>query len=267
VRHANRLPWRIAFISDPHGDRLALDRVISDLEKAGPVDEVLVGGDLAQGGANPAEVVDEIRNRGWRSVRGNGDDLLVRIADDRVAEALREARATHEALSQSVASDAERSVSRLGPERIEYLRSLPMRIERGPFAFGTVVLVHATPWSTEDVVLPDASSEIVERMVREAGARVLVYGHIHTPYQRRVGDAALLSVGAVSGSNDADPRPAYTILNLDQTISVEVRRIDWPAEERLEAYRLAGVDRRFSRDRPGPFPVRSRPGVAITIWP
>src|ERR1700694_3642067 len=77
-----------------------------------------------------------------------------------------------------------------------------------------------------------------ERMVREAQARVLVYGHIHTPYQRKVGDAALLSVGAVSGSNDADPRPAYTILNLDATISVEVRRVEWPSEERLEGDRL-----------------------------
>jgi hypothetical protein len=104
-------------------------------------------------------------------------------------------------------------------------------------------------------------------MVREAEARLLVYGHIHTPYQRRVGDAALISVGAVSGSNDADARPAYTIVNLDTTISVEVRRVDWPIEERLAAYKLAGVEPRFSRDQPGPFLVRSQPGVAVTVWP
>jgi predicted phosphodiesterase len=262
------LPWRIAFISDPHGDRVALDKVISDLERVGSVDEVLVGGDLAQGGAQPAEVIDEIRKRGWRAVRGNGDDFLVRIADgDPAAEALREGEAAHGVLPKRVASQGEWSVSRLGHERIEYLRSLPLSIPRGPFAFGTVVLVHATPWSTEDVVLPDADMEIAERMVREAGARLLVYGHIHTPYQRRVGDAALMSVGAVSGSNDADPRPAYTIVHLDTTISVEVRRVDWPPEERLAAYRLAGIERRFSRDEPGPFPVRSQPGVAVTVWP
>jgi predicted phosphodiesterase len=264
----NRLPWRIAFVSDPHGDRLALDQVISDLERVGPVDEVLVGGDLAQGGAQPAEVVDEIRKRGWRAVRGNSDDLLVRIADGRPAvDALREGEAAHGVAPESVARHAEWSVSRLGRERIEYLRSLPTSIVCGPFAFGTVVLVHATPWSTEDVVLPDADMEIAERMVREAGARLVVYGHIHTPYQRRVGDAALMSVGAVSGSNDADPRPAYTIVHLDATIAVEVRRVDWPPEERLAAYEHAGIERRFSRDEPGPFPVRSQPGVRVTIWP
>jgi predicted phosphodiesterase len=262
------LPWRIAFISDVHGDWVALDKVISDLSRAAPVDEVLVGGDLAQGGAQPAEVIDEIRKRGWRAVRGNGDDLLVRIADGRPAvEALREGQAAHGVLPDSVASHADWSVSRLGAERIGYLRSLPISLVCGTFPFGTVVLVHATPWSTEDVVLPDAGEEIAERMVRNAGARLLAYGHIHTPYQRRVGDAVLLSVGAVSGSNDADPRPAYTIVTLDAAIAVEVRRVDWPLEERHAAYQLAGIERRFSRDEPGPFPVRSQPGVPVTIWP
>jgi predicted phosphodiesterase len=259
---------RIAFVSDIHGDLVAFRRVVADLDRAGPVDEVILGGDLAQGGAQPAEVVDEIRELGWAAVRGNADDLLVRLSDGMAAkEALREAEASHGALPEGVAVHAEWSAGRLGPERIEYLRSLPMRLERGPFAFGSVVLFHATPWSTEDVVLPDADEETADRMVREGGGRLLVYGHIHTPYQRRVGGSVLMSVGAVSGSNDEDARPAYTIVSLDTTISVEVRRVDWPIEERLAAYRLAGVERRFSRDAPGPFPVRSRPGVAVTVWP
>jgi predicted phosphodiesterase len=259
---------RIAFLSDPHGDLVALERVISDLERAGRVDEVLIGGDLAQGGAQPAQVVDEIRRRGWPSVRGNGEDLLVRIADGSpAAEVVRDAEAAHGPLPESVASHAEWSVAELGPERIDYLRSLPTALVRGAFAWGTVVLVHATPWSTEDVVLPDAGDVLAERMIREASARLVVYGHIHTPYQRRVGDAALISVGAVNGSNDADPRPAYTIVTVGETITVEVRRVDWPAHERLAAYEAAGVERRFSRDRPGPFPVRSQPGVPVTVWP
>jgi predicted phosphodiesterase len=259
---------RIAFISDPHGDLVALDKVTSDLDRAGSIDEVLMGGDLAQGGAQPAEVVDEIRKRGWNSVRGNADDLLVRIADGvPAAEALRVGGAAHGRVSESVANHAKWSVSQLGSERIEYLRSLPTSIVLGPFEFGTVMLVHATPWSTEDVVLPDADIEIAKRVVREARARLVVYGHIHTPYQRRVGDAVLLSIGAVSGSNDADPRPAYTIVSLGSTISVEVRRVEWPLDERLAAYRLAGVERRFSREQPGEFPVRSQPGVSVIVWP
>jgi predicted phosphodiesterase len=72
---------RIAVLSDIHGDHVALKRVVADLVAAGPVDEVILGGDLAHGGKQPAEVFDEIRDRGWQSVRGNADDLLIRIAD------------------------------------------------------------------------------------------------------------------------------------------------------------------------------------------
>jgi hypothetical protein len=206
-------------------------------------------------------VVDEIRNRGWRSVRGNSDDFLVRIADG-----------TPEAgLTEPLASRGAWSVDRLGAERIEYLGSLPLSIKLGPFPFGMVALVHATPWNNEDVVLPDAGPDVAERMIREADARLLAYGHLHTPYQRRVGDAAMLSIGAVSGSNDADPRPAYTIVNLGATITTEVRRVDWPVAERIAAYEAAGVEltaqQRASLGVPGPFPVRSQPGVWVTLWP
>ncbi len=117
------------------------------------------------------------------------------------------------------------------------------------------------------MVLPDADEEQAKRMVTEAGARLLVYGHIHTQYQRRVSDAALLSVGAVSGSNDVDPRPAYTMVSLDAAITVEARRVDGPLDERLAAYSIAGIEPRFSQLKVGPLPVRSQPGIPISLWP
>jgi predicted phosphodiesterase len=253
---------RVALLSDPHGDHVALARVIADLEKAPSVDEVLLGGDLAQGGPQPVETIDEIRNRRWRSVRGNSDEFLIRIADGQLTEP---------DVPEEVMARGSWSVERLGTDGIEYLRALPTSIEVGPFPFGRVALVHATPWSTEDVVLPDAAPDVAQRMVDEAGARLLAYGHIHTPYQRKVGDAVLMSIGAVSASNDADPRPAYSIVTLGETISVEVRRVDWPLEERLADYEKAGVEldsrQRRSLGAAGPFPVRSQAGVAVTLWP
>jgi predicted phosphodiesterase len=265
---ARRAPRRIAFISDVHGDAVALRKVIADLEAVEAVDEVLLGGDLAQGGAQPSEVVDEIRRRGWLSVRGNAEDLLIRLADGvPVQDALQYGAAQHGRVPKSLGERALRSVALLGYERIEYLRSLPMSIERGPYPFGSIALVHATPWSTEDVVLPDAEAEVAAHMLDAANARLLVYGHIHTPYQRRLGDRVLMSIGAVSGSNDRDPRPAYSIVELGATIEVEVRRVEWPPAERLADYRAAGVPKSLVRDKGGPFPVRSAPFTPVTLWP
>jgi predicted phosphodiesterase len=236
---------RIAVLSDMHGDLALLEAVIADLESVEPVDEVLIGGDIAQGGPQPAEVVDLIRERKWPAVLGNSDELLIRMAGGAPAT-----EAGHP-LPASVAERADWSVERLGAERIDYLRSLPFSVERGPFPFGAVLLVHATPWSSEDVVLPDAKEALAERMIREGGARVVMYGHIHTAYQRRVGDSVLLSVGAINGSNDSDPRSAYTIVTFGDTISAEVRRVESAVPPRPA----------------GSLPVRSRPGVPVTLWP
>jgi hypothetical protein len=146
-----------------------------------------------------------------------------------------------------------------------------MEVRRPWAPNGPLVVVHATPWSTEEVVLPDAREEAAIRMVTAASAGVLAYGHIHSAYQRRVDTAVLLSAGAISGSNDADIRPAYTILTLEEVVKVEVIRVECRLETRLEAYALAGLEA-TERDRerlvePGPWPVCSTPGEVIQMWP
>ena len=207
---------RIAFVSDTHGDLDAFECVIADLDRHGPYDEILLGGDLAQGGPKPVEVIDRIRDLGWPSVRGNSDDFLVGIADGVLTEEV----------PDNVRERGEWSIAQLGAERIEYLRTLPLAIERGPFTIGRVVLVHATPWSNQDVVLPDADELLARRMIEEADAGLVAYGHIHHAYQRQVGSAMLISVGAVHGSNDGDPRAAYTVVELADSAEVHVHRVD-----------------------------------------
>jgi predicted phosphodiesterase len=246
---------RVAVISDSHGDLVALRAVLADLESRHP-DQVLVAGDLAQGGPQPVEVLDELLATGWPMARGNSDDFLVNLARG------------SELAFDATAAQLERgswSVDRLGPERIERLAVLPIEVRRPWAPNGSLVVVHATPWSTEAVVLADASESEARRMVREASAGVLAYGHIHSAYQRRVGEAVLLSVGAISGSNDADGRPAYTILTVDQKVAVEVVRVDCPAEPRLDAYRQAGLEPTLGE--PGAWPVRSPSGKVVQLWP
>ena len=68
---------RIAVLSDFHGNRTALEAVLADLRRTAP-DLLLHGGDLADGGASPVEIVDCIRDLGWPGVLGNTDEMLFR---------------------------------------------------------------------------------------------------------------------------------------------------------------------------------------------
>ncbi len=253
---------KVAVISDPHGDLVALRVVMADLEARRP-DHVLVAGDLVQGGPQPAEVLDELESKGWPIARGNSDDLLVNLANGRPLGF----KATPELLARG-----HWTIARLGTNRLARLEALPAEIRRPWAPNGSLVVVHATPWSTEEVVLADASDQMARRMVTEASAAVLAYGHIHSPYHRRVDDSVLLSVGAISGSNDVDGRPAYTMLTMDQTfVTVEVIRVECPLGPQLDAYLQAGLEAtQRDRDRlegAGTWPLRAPDGKVIQVWP
>src|ERR1039457_5869072 len=66
---------RIAVVSDIHGNRTAFEAVLEDLRQTSP-DLILHGGDLADGGSSPVEIVDQIRDLGWPGVVGNTDEML-----------------------------------------------------------------------------------------------------------------------------------------------------------------------------------------------
>lgn len=240
---------RVAILSDCHGDLVALRAVLADLDRMAP-DRVVVAGDVAQGGPHPADVLDTLLQRGYPMVRGNSDDLLVQVA---------RGAPTAEELPAATLATARQSVERLDPERLRALEELPLSFSLAAGQLGKLVVVHATPWSNEDVVLADATEELARRMVVEANAAVLAHGHIHSAYQREVEGSLLISVGAVGVSNDADPRPCYTCLDFDGEVWAEVRRVDCSAAERLEAYARSDVrlseESRRSLMRGGDWPV------------
>src|ERR1700682_188906 len=66
---------RIAIVSDIHGNLRAFRAVLADLRGVAH-DLVVQGGDLAFGGAHPAEIIDEIRALKWPGVKGNTDEVF-----------------------------------------------------------------------------------------------------------------------------------------------------------------------------------------------
>src|SRR5438045_4641103 len=127
---------RIAILSDIHGNRTAFEAVLADLRQTSP-DLILHGGDLADGGASPAEIVDRIRGLGWQGVLGNTDEMLAR------PESLREFAKQSPKLQPLFDAIEEMAVATraaLGEERPAWLRGLP-RVQIQP----PIAAVTATP--------------------------------------------------------------------------------------------------------------------------
>src|SRR5579863_4896862 len=139
---------RIAILSDIHGNRTAFEAVLADLQQTSP-DLVLHGGDLADAGASPVEIVDRIRDLGWHGVAGNTDEMLFR--PESLAEFAEQAPGFR-ALLPLVAEMAAATREALGEERVAWLRSLPLVLVREGIA-----LVHASPESCWRSPMPEAA--------------------------------------------------------------------------------------------------------------
>jgi predicted phosphodiesterase len=252
---------RLAVISDAHGNLSALEAAAADIARQ-HVDLVLAAGDLAQGGCRPDGVMDFLGERGWPAVLGNSDALLLDLHDGLIT--------VPPDLAWLEAS-GRWSLQRLGIRRVAALRSLPLALRLGLPGGRAAVVVHATTWSLEALVAPDAPDALRVRMLREARADLLVHGHIHSAYHRAVQGGLLVSVGALSGSNDADGRTAYTLFTFGaQEVALEVRRVAADLEAERAAIRASGMPQaeRVLRlvGRPGgPWPVRAEDGVIARL--
>jgi predicted phosphodiesterase len=226
---------RIAVVSDIHGNLTALEAVVADLREASP-DLVLHGGDLADSGSSPVEVVDRIRELRWQGVMGNTDEMLAR------PESLEEFAAQSKApaaLWAAVREIAEATRARLGVERLAWLRALPaVRVE--PEIDSGFALVHASPTSRWRAPAADAGDEELEATYGSLGAPVVAYGHTHLPSIRSLGGTVrtLINAGSVGLPYDGDARASY--LQLDGGV-VTIRRVEYDLEMELKLLASCGL--------------------------
>jgi len=58
-------------------------------------------------------------------------------------------------------------------------------------------------------------------------AAIVVYGHIHRPYIRRLQDVTVANTGSVSQSYDGDTRASYLVMDGE---SITIRRVEYDVE-------------------------------------
>jgi predicted phosphodiesterase len=231
---------RTALVSDVHGNAVALEAVIADLERD-PVDQVVALGDMLQGGPQPAEVADRLVGLGWPVVLGNADAFLL------------DPQAGSEPAPEAALAGRVWSLEQLGAERIEVIRSFVPTVER-PLGDGRTLLgFHGSPSSFEDFLLPTTPEGVFRALVEGADAAVLAGGHVHLQFVRRIGDAVFVNPGSVGLSYDhgqpaddfrVDPWAAYAVVSVDAgagAIEVAFRRVPLDVEAIVAATRASGM--------------------------
>lgn len=219
---------RLAIVSDIHGNRTALAAVLADLRQVSP-DVIIHGGDLASGSHDP-EVVDQIRSLGWPGVVGNTDEMLWK--PERLTQIGAQSPAIKKLLD-ALAGRIPMMRASLGDERVQWLKSLPVRYENE-----FVTVVHASPNDCWKSPMLEATDQELESVYGLLNAPIVVYGHIHRPFVRRLESFIVANSGSVSLAYDGDPRAKYLLIDGQDVI---VRRVEYDIEKAVEDLRNSGL--------------------------
>lgn len=220
---------RIAILADIHGNRAALEAVFADLDEV-DADEVLVAGDLVGRGPEGTWVVEQVVERGWRTLRGNHEDYVLNFKRRAVPDDWHtlERWAASRFMGDELSDDAAAWIDTLPPALLAH-------------AAPGVRLVHGSPDSYNEGLGPWTPDDDLRRHLAGLDERVLVCAHTHRPMARRVDDALVVNTGSVGLPFNRDPRAQYVVLD-DSTGRwvAHARAVDYDRDATRAAYRATG---------------------------
>jgi putative phosphoesterase len=201
---------RVAALYDVHGNLPALDAVLAEVD----ADVILVGGDVAAG-PWPAETLERLRALGERVrwIRGNADRELAQPS-----EPSEEGGPSTEVLSWMR--------DRLNGGQLEFLGALPLTETIDVDGVGRVLFCHATPRGDDELLTAISDEERWRVALGDVDADVVVCGHTHVQFARRIGDVRLVNAGSVGMPYEERPGAYWLALGPD----VRQRHTEYDAE-------------------------------------
>jgi len=227
---------RLGLISDIHGNRLALDAVLDELQRES-VDELICLGDVAVG-PQPAEALARVRELGCPVIMGNWD-----------AAFLGDMPTPRDKIGEQLVEIGEWWASYLSPADRDFMASFSPTI-RQEVGSTPVLFFHGSPRSYDEWIFSTTPDEELRSIFADIEERVLVGGHTHVQMLRRYHDSIIANPGSVGlPFREWWPRPVriapwaeYGVLTADgDRLSVDLRRTTFDVDAFLELSLQSGM--------------------------
>ncbi len=207
---------KILIVSDLHGNYDALSALPESY------DELWVLGDLVNYGPQPREVLEFVRSHARFVVRGNHDNAVGYNEDPRCTPRY------HEMAEQT----RQFTLSALSNEEKAYLRSLPLQaeVERDGQRF---YLCHAMPSNPLYGYCPEDSDRWTAEL-QTLPTDILLVGHTHTPFARRIGERTVANPGSLGQPKTGKSDGCYAVWNNGV---LELKQFPYPVESAIAKLR------------------------------
>lgn len=237
---------RLAVLSDIHGNLIALEAALADLESVGSIDYLWVLGDLAAFGPRPAECVrrvaalkDAYGEDKVTFIRGNTDRYLVR------GERPREKTVEDEAAFRQLVAELQShdqvfnwSLAQFSFDDYTFVTKLQGETSLEAPGYGWVIGYHGTPGDDEGFLKPDTPDEEARDLLMDREGRLGIGGHIHVQMNRDLGRWRAVNVGSVGMSFEKPGVAQWGLFTFeDGDVHIDLRGVPYDVDALLAELR------------------------------
>jgi putative phosphoesterase len=216
---------RVAALYDIHGNLPALEAVLKEVRQLS-VDEIVIGGDVLPG-PMPVEALACLQGLDIpvRFIYGNGEiAVLERMSGKEPANVPERFRPVISWTAQQLDSKQRR-----------FIVSWPQTIRIQISGLGDVLFCHATPRNENEVFTRITPESRLLPIFESLGVPVVVCGHTHMQFDRKVGSTRVINAGSV-GMPFGEPGADWMLLGPD----VQFRHTYYDLETAAECIRRTG---------------------------
>jgi len=241
---------RVIVLSDVHGNCFALETAFEDMKRTA-YDHIVSNGDMIQGGPQPHETVQLLREMKCYTVMGNSDAWLMSGVET-------DAHLISDERRQKLNVVREWSLSQLTEEDLAFINGFELTVTVDMSHGRNLLAFHGSPTSFDQFLLPSTPEDEFQEIVKPYADNILTGGHMHLQYTRRLRDSQNFffnpgSVGVAYNHEQLgdkgflDPWVEYAILTVEgMQVSLEFRRIPLDMDKMADIYRHS--DRPFTNE-------------------
>ncbi len=228
---------RIGLISDPHGNLLALEAVLAELERE-ELDGLVCLGDVAVG-PQPSETLARIQALGCPVVKGNWDDWFCEGIPANDTE-----------IGRKLVEIGEFWAAQLSAEDITAMRNFAATVELDLGGGETALCFHGSPSSNVEGIYSDTPEQELAQLLGDVREGVLLCGHTHLQMLRRFEQSVIVNPGSVGlPFSDWQPRVVriapwaeYGILGSHEgRLRIDLRRTTYDVDALLQLSLESGM--------------------------
>ena len=230
----------MAFISDVHANLPALKGAVADARTKGAT-EIICAGDIVGYGPFPDEVCDYLAENNIESITGN--------YDCKVLETLKNGDSAIEDLPKKKRELVLWTAKHLGKNAKHFLTGLPGSMEQDLSSGKNLAVVHGSPFSNNDAIYSSITSRALETKLGETRADILVCGHTHVPFVKRIDNVLIINCGSAGHPVDGDPMPSYALLSIeDDAIHGHIIRFEYDIDATVAALKKTSLPKSLQDD-------------------